>query len=196
MDKNLLGSFYFLLLLSIYIFVVYIFPLLKAETFAPKTMLLIIDMQKGFINEHTRHLPLLIENLQKKYENIVITKFYNKEKSSFRGILNWNGCSFGTEETELAFIPHSKAKIIHKPAYTCLTKKVKKFLKTKKIESVDIVGIDTDACVLKTAFDLFEYGITPYILENFCASSGGQQFHNHALEILRRNIGINQIKQS
>ena len=39
-------------------------------------------------------------------------------------------------------------------------------------EEVTLVGVDTDACVLATAIDLFEIGIRPIILEDCVGSSG------------------------
>ena len=42
--------------------------------------LLIIDVQKGFINKHTKHIPKLVEDEQNKYENVYITQFFNPEK--------------------------------------------------------------------------------------------------------------------
>ena len=53
--------------------------------------IIIVDMQKGFINENNIHLidkinKYLIEN---KFDNIIYTKCINKEGSSFDKILNW-----------------------------------------------------------------------------------------------------------
>ena len=52
------------------------------------------------------------------------------------------------------------------------------------------VGIfDTDGCILKTAFDLFENNIRTYILQDYCMSSGGEKYHYEAIDILKRSIG-------
>jgi len=43
-----------------------------------KKCILIIDVQKGFINSDTKHIPSLVEDLQKEYEYIYITRFLTK----------------------------------------------------------------------------------------------------------------------
>jgi len=44
-----------------------------------KTALLIVDLQKGFINEHTAHIPALVQELIPSYQTIFATRFYNPE---------------------------------------------------------------------------------------------------------------------
>ena len=64
--------------------------------------LLIIDVQKGFINEYTRELPGKIEKLQNNYANVYAMQFINLEDSMFRKQLNWHKLSLNTQDTELA----------------------------------------------------------------------------------------------
>ena len=56
--------------------------------------LLIIDVQKGFINEYTRELPGKIEKLQNNYANVYAMQFINLEDSMFRKQLNRMRLSF------------------------------------------------------------------------------------------------------
>ena len=51
-----------------------------------------------------------------------------------------------------------------------------------------LCGIDTEACILKTAFDLFEKEYDVYVLKDYCASTLGVKRHNNAIAILKRNI--------
>lgn len=55
--------------------------------------IIIIDMQKGFINENNKHIIDKINNYlsANTFKNIFYTKFYNNENSSFAKILKWNG---------------------------------------------------------------------------------------------------------
>ena len=61
-------------------------------------------------------------------------------------------------------------------------------------EEVTLVGVDTDACVLATAIDLFEMGIKPIIIEDCVGSSGGEGCHEAGMLLLKRSIGKEQIK--
>jgi nicotinamidase-related amidase len=54
-----------------------------------------------------------------------------------------------------------------------------------------VCGIDTDICVLKTAVDAFEYDLTPWILQDACASHAGPEAHTAG-----RFIGTNHIIQT
>jgi hypothetical protein len=49
------------------------------ETVMTKTALLVVDVQKGFINEHAAHIPDLVQGLIPHYQTIFATRFYNPE---------------------------------------------------------------------------------------------------------------------
>ena len=69
-------------------------------------------------------------------------------------------------------------------------------LKEAGIEQADLCSIGTDGCVLKTAVDLFEAGIRPLVLADFCASHGGPACHEAGLLLLRRFIGARQVVEA
>lgn len=58
-----------------------------------------------------------------------------------------------------------------------------------KNDRVDIIGFDTDACVLSTAFDIFNRDCNMRVLANLCWSSGGRDMHYAALQIMQRQFG-------
>ena len=62
--------------------------------------LLIIDVQKGFINEHTEHLPKKIEKLQERYDNIYAVQFVNLNNSLFRSLLHWDKFNLNSDDTK------------------------------------------------------------------------------------------------
>ncbi len=65
-----------------------------------------------------------------------------------------------------------------------------KALKKNNIQVVDLCGFDTDCCVLATAYDLFDLGIKPVVLENLTWSTSKDQLHKSAIKMLNRNIGF------
>ncbi len=69
------------------------------------TALLIIDVQTGFINEHTQHVVQRIERLQHQYSAVFATQFINPKESFFRKLINWHRFSEGSPDIELAFRP-------------------------------------------------------------------------------------------
>ena len=61
-------------------------------------------------------------------------------------------------------------------------------------DAVYVVGMDTDACVLATAFGLFDAGVPVVVRTELCASSGGASMHAAAVTILRRQLGANRVQ--
>lgn len=155
--------------------------------------LLVVDVQRGFINEHTAHIPALIESLLPSYQNVFATRFYNPENSNYRRLIHWNRFSLGSGDFELAFKPTSNVRVIDKPIYTCVSPEFLDTLKSLEISDIHIAGIDTDICVTKCAVDIFERGLTPYVLAKYCASHAGPELHRAALKIIARFIGRGQI---
>lgn len=93
-------------------------------------VLLIVDMQKGFITNSNKGL---IENINSQiksgqYDKIVATKFINKENSNYIKKLNWNAM-FNGEETDFAIDLPKNAIIIEKTSYGL---PLKIFLKTAR----------------------------------------------------------------
>lgn len=155
--------------------------------------LLIVDVQKGFINESTAHIPKLVEQIQNRYDLLYATKFFNKKNSFYRSLIKWSRFDIRSDDFKLAFSPLSHVKIIDKSIYTCVNEVFLRQLTDNNIDEVHICGIDTDICVTKCAVDLFEAGIVPKVLANFCASHAGNDAHLNALKTLERFIGRDQV---
>ena len=84
--------------------------------------LIVIDVQKGFVNEHTRHVVPVVERLQNGYERIYATRFVNAGASPYREFLDWHRFGEGSADTELAFRPAPNAVIVEKHVYSCVTR--------------------------------------------------------------------------
>jgi len=157
------------------------------------TCLFIIDVQRGFINEWTRHIPDRVAALQEKYDRVVVTRFVNPENSFYRRLIHWSRFAPDSADVALAFAPRADALVVDKAQYSALVPMVADMLGGERIERVDLCGIATDNCVLKTAVDLFERGIVPVVLADACASHGGPDCHEAGLLLLRRLIGRGQV---
>ena len=159
----------------------------------PRSALLIVDVQVGFVNDATRHILPKVEALQKQYAHVYATRFINAEGSPYRRLLGWHRFYESSDDVPLAFDPVDGVTVIDKHVYTCVTPAFLDDLHSKGIEEVAICGIDTDACVSACAVDLFEKGFRPILLSQACASHAGAEYHEAALRILARLIGKSQI---
>src|ERR1700730_1903344 len=57
--------------------------------------LIVVDVQNGFMSEHTKHIVKRIESLLEQgiFDHTIFTKYYNPEDSPMRKIMNWHGMS-------------------------------------------------------------------------------------------------------
>lgn len=157
------------------------------------TLLIVIDVQKDFINKNTKHIPNRIENLiqNNKFNYIVFTKFINDKDSNFHKVLNYKGCM--TKEDRKIVIDTKNNKVLEKRTYTALTPELMAYLKENKIEDIYLCGIETDACLLKTAIDLFEKNYNIKVIEYCTMSTSGRRYHKYAIKMLKKLIGKGSI---
>ncbi|MBL26368.1 MAG: hydrolase [Rhodospirillaceae bacterium] len=156
--------------------------------------LLIIDLQKGFVNDATHHVVAPIEAAQADYDVVIATRFQNPPGSPFRRLIHWERFAPHSDETAFAFAPREDARVIDKPRYTCVDSALRNWLVARDISRVHVCGIDTDICVTKNAVDLFEAGLEPIVLSALCASHAGRDRHEAGLVTLARFIGQDQIR--
>lgn len=99
---------------------------------------------------------------------------------------------YSSPDTDIAseLIPYALGSIIlDKYNYSAATPDFLEVASVHNWLDIAICGIDTDQCVLKTALDIFECGLTPWVITNASASTGGDQLHDSALIIIGRAIG-------
>lgn len=158
-----------------------------------KKLLLIIDLQQAFINENTEYIINKISDLldNNKYDEVAFTRFVNSYDNVCYKRLGWEDC-ISLESKKIKIDTYDK-KIFDKETYTSLTDEFKNYIKENKIEKIYLCGIDTECCVLKTAYDLFENDYDVYVLKDYCACMDGIDSHNSALNILKRNIGEDRV---
>lgn len=156
-------------------------------------VLIIVDVQKGFITEYSQHVLSKLDKLQHEFAHVIFTKFYNPDPSPFRKILDYQKLPPGHNDTALAITPRPDAIIIERPLYTCVTTELREYLEKLNAKEVYVCGVATEACVLKTVLDLFEHDIRPYVIEDICASDQDKHYHNIAIELLKKLVGKEQI---
>lgn len=164
------------------------------------TPLLVVDVQNGFLNDFTAHIPARIASLiaTESFGPVYFTRFVNVKDSAFRKILKWDGCA-EPPETELARDLVGLAdedRIFSKPGYAGLPDALAEHLVRDEVRHIAVVGIDTDMCVLKVAMDLFDLSIEPLVFVDCCASTSGLQAHLAGLAVLARNIGADNLRDA
>lgn len=162
--------------------------------------LLIVDVQSGFINSFTHHIPQRVADLirRNQYAPLLFTRFINSTDGPYNRFLNWDSCDC---EPEINIVPElqpfAKPSCIFSKAGVCgMTDDLAQYLRQQEIKRIFLVGIDTDMCVLKIAMDLFDIGIEPIVFTDCCASTAGLQAHLAGLAVLSRNIGAERLRDA
>jgi len=157
-----------------------------------KNALLIVDVQKFFINKFTRDVPKKIASFIEsgKFDFILFSRFINSENSNFVKFLNWQKM---LSSPDIDIVPElekfvTKENVFEKSSFSVFkSKNFLEFLKENKIKKLYICGFDTDGCVFSTVIEAFDLGFDVKILEDLCASHHGREYHQNAIKILERN---------
>jgi nicotinamidase-related amidase len=126
---------------------------------------------------------------QSDYDAIIFTVFKNKPDSNFIRSLDWHKCS---SEADVALPPQFKPFVTHNNVFSradysaFADLRLDEFLRDAGIEKVIICGVDTDACVLATAFSAFDNGYLVDVNFNLTYSDGGLE--DQARAIIERSL--------
>lgn len=158
-------------------------------------ILLVVDVQNGFVSEATSHVVGEIRDLiqEHEFDQVVFTRYINKEGGPYTRFLNWKRLMAPPETDIVSELRPFAKTVIEKCVYTAWGAELAALIREHSTSTVYIAGIDTDCCVLTSATDLFQQGIKPMVLLNYCASNGGPRSHDAAAVVLTRLIGDAQI---
>lgn len=158
-----------------------------------KNALVVIDVQNYFVNEQTKDLPDKIAKFIKdnKFDFVLFSRFVNNKSSNFVKLLNWRK-SFLPPDTDI----HSalrefsnSSNTFKKSAYSVFKSPgFVDFLNKNNISKLSLCGIDTDSCVLASAYDAFDLGYEVKVLVNLSKSHSGEDFDNAAIKIINKSI--------
>ena len=143
-------------------------------------VLLVVDLQKEFSDNcgnYERILNYVKGNIanRSKYDLVIALKCSNDMESSFVKYNAWKKCLKYVEDLE--FNPDV---ILQKTSYGLLGYNV-----LSKENTYDIVGFNTDACVMKVALDLFDRRYNFRVLTKYCYSSSGQEWHEIGIKTMK-----------
>jgi nicotinamidase-related amidase len=163
-------------------------------------MLLVVDMQNGFMPDKCRHIIPVVTELIKHFlaegKPVAFTRFINTANSSYVKLIHWSRVMQEPETRIIDELQQYTSTVFNKHYYSAFTEDFLRFISKNQIDKLYLCGVATDSCILKTAIDSFERDIEPIVVEDACFSHGGQQAHDSGLFLLRRNIGKNQIKMA
>lgn len=156
-----------------------------------KSALIVVDMQMGFMNEHTEYLENKIASYidNRSFDIIIGTKYINNEKTACYIFEGWKECMDGTVDTYLVPKISSRVNVtFEKSVYSCWSETLKDYLKSRNIDDIYFCGVNTGCCVLHSAFDAYNDLFSCYVIEDLCGSTSGEESHKAAITILKECI--------
>jgi nicotinamidase-related amidase len=152
--------------------------------------LLVIDMQKAFIEEVERDekvgkINKLIES--KEYKNIFYLIF---KPLPGNYLLNKFNLSKLTIQENLEIVVNIKhgSKIFEKQGFGKCDELIK-YLKNNNIKEIDLCGMDTEVCVTGVWYNLIDNEIMPNILYNYCFTDNEhEEYHRNQMKLFKNRL--------
>ncbi|NEA15955.1 cysteine hydrolase family protein [Streptomyces halstedii] len=165
--------------------------------------LIVIDMQNGFVNHHSRHAVPAVTDLVARWSAagrpVVFTRYFNYPDSPYERFFQWRRLQESPETDivpELADAAGHAHAVVDKTGYTLFAPEATDLVRRAGWTDLVFCGIATESCVLKSAADAFEHGYAPWIVTDACASDAGPEVHDAGLLVARRLIGTGQLVDS
>lgn len=153
--------------------------------------LIVVDVQRFFLHDAPSTLPVKIadEIAKGSYSAVAFTVFKNTTDSNFSRSLKWDKCCAQNDiELPADFSPYIHTdNVFERHTYSGFNgTQLHEYLQKNTIEQLVLCGVDTDACVLATAFSAFDLGYRVDV--NFELTFSGGDLEEEAQAILRRSI--------
>ena len=154
--------------------------------------LIVVDAQLAFLNARNEYIvPNILKLLEQVSYDVYIEATFHAEKGSLWEKQQKWICPEGLETQTVTML----ADILKKFNLVKVRKETKSvfkgdidvlnLFKKRGVQEVHVVGLDTNDCVLATAYESFDSGFLTYVIEECTESSSSEVLHKQALEILR-----------
>ena len=165
-----------------------------------KSALLIIDVQRFFINKFTKNIPIRIKEFIDKnnFDFVLFSQFKNEADSPWYK----SGWKKMMTDEETNIVPElqkysNNRSTFSKTAFSVFaSEEFKTFMREENITDLYICGLNTHACVYATTLEAYSRGYHVHVIEDLCAASHGNQYHTQAINMLKKNLGSKVIMTS
>ncbi|MFG1843682.1 cysteine hydrolase [Micromonospora carbonacea] len=166
---------------------------------ADRPVLVVTDMQNGFVREQSVHIVPMVVDLVRRWReaggDILFTRYLNYPGSPFERFFGWSRLQSAPETDIVPELQQylSGGTILDKKIYSPFSEDGAKLFEQRGWKEAYFCGIATESCVLKGAVDAFERNLTPWLISDASASHAGPEAHAAGLLVARRFIGPGQV---
>lgn len=148
-----------------------------------RKVLLIIDVQEPFLSEHTRGVPAFLQELlaREPFDLVLQSCWQNEPGSRYETQLAYDK---GREANPLLHIPGER--VLIRSTYSAVNDDLRRLL--QRDDAVYVAGLETDACVLATLFDLWDEGYSFRVYRQGVGTNR-PDLAQPALALIRRQFG-------
>lgn len=164
-----------------------------------RKLLLLIDVQNGFINEHSKWLPSKLADYIRAsdYTDVYATAYINDPTTPCYKRLGWEGCMTPEEQAMCPELDGLYSKVFIKKTYDAMKTELKAAVEAGNYDEIHIVGIASTCCVLATSYALFDDGYNVFVIPSLCAITGDLEGYDKAADfILHENVPCLDIPNS
>lgn len=151
-----------------------------------RKLLLIIDVQNGFINEHSAWLPAKLATYIRTadYTTVYATAYINDPTTPCYKRLNWKGCLTPEEQAICPELNGLYSRVYTKQTYNAITPSLWTDIEAGNYDEIHVVGIASTCCVLATTYDLFDKGLNVSVIPSLCAITGNLEGYDKAANFI------------
>ncbi|SCL15144.1 cysteine hydrolase [Micromonospora inyonensis] len=166
---------------------------------ADRPVLVVTDMQNGFVREQSAHVVPIVVDLVHRWQaaggDTLFTRYLNYPDSPFERFFGWRRLQSPPETDIISELQcyAERGAVLDKTIYSPFTIDGIKMFEQRGWKEFYFCGIATESCVLKGAVDAFERNLTPWLIADASASHAGPAAHDAGLLVARRFIGPNQV---
>ncbi|WP_416902034.1 cysteine hydrolase [Micromonospora echinospora] len=166
---------------------------------ADQPVLVVTDMQNGFVRRQSAHVVPIVVDLVRRWQNAggdtLFTRYINYPDSPFERFFGWQRLRSSPEIDIVAeLVPYlDRGTVLDKRVYSPFTADGERLFSKRGWNEAYFCGIATESCVLKGAVDAFERNLTPWLISDASASHAGTEAHEAGLLVARRFIGPDQV---
>lgn len=174
---------------------------MRNDTAAQKKLLLLVDMQNGFMQANAtravvKPVQALVTVWQERNWPIVASRFINLDGSNWERLRGWSELKDEPQTALIEELTDATSFVFKKSTYSAWSSEVMAVAASRSVRDIVLAGVDTNECVLATALSIFDSGFTPIVVEDCCASSGGEEPHAMAVQLMKACLGERQVVQA
>jgi nicotinamidase-related amidase len=160
-----------------------------------KKLLILIDLQKGWLHSSTKPAMLKAVELSRQFDaDTVHCCFRNDPASLFHKQINWKRFVDPADTEQIEEIKSLNLPVYWRSTYSCLNEEMAELIKNYDV--VYVAGVFTDVSVYVTAMAIFDANTPVCVVRDCVATLHGEQAHKSALKSLDFTLGSHAIVDS